>query len=82
MAIDSRLKRVFEAVLGADATRPIDLHSNTDDVQGWDSHSFVAIVVGIESEFGVKLSTLEAIRMQSVRAIYDVLAEKGIVLAP
>ena len=82
MAIDSRLKRVFEAVLGADATTPIDLHSNIDDVQGWDSHSFVAIVVGIESEFGVKLSTLEAIRMQSVRAIYDVLAEKGIVLAP
>lgn len=82
MTIDSRLKRVFESVLGADAAIPMGMDSSTEDVRGWDSHSFVAIVVGIESEFGVKLSTLEAIRMQSVRAIYDVLAEKGVVLAP
>ena len=81
MGVDLRLQRVFQEVLGASAADALDLSSSTDSVDGWDSHSFVAIVLGIESEFGVKLSTLDAIRMQSVSAIYDVLAEKGIVLA-
>jgi len=80
MAIDSRLERVFRSVLGAGAVGSMDLNSSTDTVGGWDSHSFVAIIVGIEAEFAVRLSTLEAIRMQSVRAIYEVLAAKGVAL--
>ncbi len=78
--MDSRLKSVFEAVLGAEVAASMDLSSSTETVRGWDSHSFVAIIVAIESVFAVRLSTLEAIRMQSVVAIYDVLAAKGVVL--
>jgi acyl carrier protein len=83
MSIDPRLARIFATVLpDATVARSVGMQSSKDDVRGWDSQTFVAIIVAIEEEFGLRLSTLDAARMSSVRAIYEVLREKGVALAP
>jgi acyl carrier protein len=83
MSIDPRLVTIFRTALPASETAgSITLDSKMEDVAGWDSQTFVAIVVGIEETFGIELTTLDAARMSSIRAIYEVLAEKGIGLAP
>lgn len=58
------------------------MDSSTASVPGWNSASYIDIVVSIETEFGLELSTLEAARMYSIRGIYEVLFARGIKLSP
>jgi len=81
MSIDSRVAAIFATVLSEEVAGTITLDSSKDTVPGWDSQTFVAIVVAIELEFDVVLSTLDAARMHSVRSICEVLGEKGVLLA-
>jgi acyl carrier protein len=81
MKIDSRVTAIFANVLSPETARALTLDSSKDTVPGWDSQTFVTIVVAIEAEFDVVLSTLDAARMHSVRSIHEVLGEKGVALA-
>jgi acyl carrier protein len=78
--IDPRLRRIFATVLDPDAANAITLESTTETVPGWDSHTYVDILLAMEDEFGVAFSTLEAARMNSLRSICQILADKGVTL--
>ncbi len=81
MTVDARVRAVFADSISPEVAATLNADSSTEDVPGWDSHSFVAIVVGLEKEFGITLTALEAARLQSVRAIQDLLIARGIPLA-
>ena len=76
--IDARLRKIFADALTPAVADSLTPRSTMEDVPGWDSQSFIAIVVGIEAEFGVTFSTLDAARMSSVGSIVEVLGEKGV----
>jgi acyl carrier protein len=78
--IDPRLRQVFATTISADVASALSVDDSTETISQWDSQSFVGVVIGIEQAFGVRFSTLEAARMNSVRGIQEVLAEKGIEL--
>jgi acyl carrier protein len=80
MQLDNRLVTIFTAIFPAETVRQMNLDSSTDTVEGWNSHTYVEIILAIETEFRLELSTLEAARMSSIRAIYELLGEKGIEL--
>ena len=79
--VDARLRKIFAEVLSAEAAAGLTAESNMETVKGWDSQTFVAVVVGIENEFNIRLSTLEAARMSSVASIVEVLRDKGVTLS-
>lgn len=80
MGIDKRILRAFEAVLSPEAVGTLRMDSSMGDVKDWNSRTYIEIMLGIEVEFGLELSTLEAARMSSIQGIYKVLAEKGVLL--
>lgn len=49
-----------------------------DEVDTWDSLAVVSIAVGIEEVFGYHPTTEEAMHLQSVKNIIDLLGQKGI----
>ncbi len=78
MTVDQRLTTIFADLLSRDAAERLNFDSDMETVAGWDSQSYVEIVMAIEAVFGVEFSTLDAARMNSIRSIYAVLAEKGV----
>lgn len=79
--MDERIRKLFAVALSPAAAGSLNDDSSMETVDGWDSQTFVAIIVAIEAEFGVTLSGLEAARMNSLQAISAVLREKGVRLA-
>lgn len=73
----ARVARVFSEVLGippeavTDATSP-------DNTPQWDSMAAMNLVVAIEDEFDVTLSTAEIISMRDVSIVRRVLRTKGV----
>ena len=72
-----RVEKVFSEVLGMspdtinDATSP-------DNTPQWDSMAAMNLVVAIEDEFDVRLSTAEIVSMRNVAIVKKVLTGKGI----
>ena len=72
-----RVAKVFSEVLGispdaiTDATSP-------DNTPQWDSMAAMNLVVAIEDEFDIRLSTAEIISMRNVAIVKKVLASKGV----
>ena len=58
----------------------VDIHPDLTkaDVGSWDSLKQMDLVASLEKEYGIMLEIPEIIRMQSVRAILEVLKEKGV----
>ncbi len=82
MSIDARVRAVFAEVLSPEVAGQLTVASTTDTVEGWDSHTFVAIILGLEKRFGITLTALEAARLQSIAAIQELIVARGIRLAP
>ena len=72
-----RVAKVFSEVLGVspdminDATSP-------DNTPQWDSMAAMNLVVAIEDEFDVRLSTAEIVSMRNVAIVKKVLTAKGV----
>jgi acyl carrier protein len=79
--VDERIRKLFGEVLSPAIAAELNADSSMETVEGWDSQTFVVLIVAIETEFGVTLSGLDAARMNSLRAISEVLGEKGVRLA-
>lgn len=77
IALDQRLRELFARIISREAADSLTVDSTTDDVAGWDSTSFVAMILAIEQEFDIEVSALEALRLQSVSGILEMLREKG-----
>ncbi|MDA7774807.1 acyl carrier protein [Pseudomonadales bacterium] len=48
-----------------------------ENTKGWDSMSFVDIVLGLETEFNIAFSTLEAAQLTSHASIVDIVKRKA-----
>jgi acyl carrier protein len=72
-----RVAKVFSEVLGVAPDRITDVTS-PDNTPQWDSMAAMNLVVAIEDEFDVRLSTAEIISMRNVAIVKKVLTAKGI----
>jgi acyl carrier protein len=72
-----RLIRIFAEELDVDASALND-DSSPDNVATWDSLAAMRLVAAIESEFDVRLSTKEIMKMRSIGIARSVLREKSV----
>jgi acyl carrier protein len=56
----------------------LDDGASPETLPAWDSLSHLGIVMALESEFGVELSTEDAIQLRSVRTIRMYLESRGV----
>ena len=73
----SRVAKVFSEVLGVSPERITD-ETSPDNTAQWDSMAAMTLVVAIEDEFDVRLSTAEIISMRNVEIVRKVLKAKGV----
>jgi acyl carrier protein len=73
--ISERLKRVILTTLGLD---DFDLEETTlaTEVPGWDSLSHVRVLTAVESEYRIRLKTIEVLRLKSVGDLQGLIARK------
>jgi len=68
---------LFAEILAVPASDLRD-DSSPDTVRQWDSLAAMNLVVAIEEEFGITLSTKEIMKMSSIRLAREILKEKGV----
>ncbi len=73
----ARVARVFSEVLGVSPEHITD-DTSPDNTPQWDSMAAMTLVVAIEDEFDVTLSTAEIISMRNVAVVKKVLTAKGV----
>lgn len=73
MSIDEDVLNLLNQTLGH---TDMSAESSMENTRGWDSLSFINIVVALETEFGVNFSTLEAASLTSYSSIIDALNKK------
>lgn len=71
MSIDhiDRVRAAFATVIGDDAATGIVPGATMEDIEGWDSVNFLNLVMAIEDEFDLQMSTLDAASLNTVDAI-------------
>ena len=74
----ARVAKVFSEVLGVAADTITD-DTSPDNTPQWDSMAAMNLVVAIEDEFDVLLSTAEIVSMRNVAIVKKVLTAKGAV---
>jgi acyl carrier protein len=72
-----RIAKVFSEVLGISPDRITD-ETSPDNTPQWDSMAAMTLVVAIEDEFDVRLSTAEIVSMRNIAIVRKVLGNKGI----
>jgi len=75
--MSARVSKVFSEVLGVAADTITD-DTSPDNTPQWDSMAAMNLVVAIEDEFDIRLSTAEIVSMRTVAIVKKVLASKGI----
>ncbi len=73
MALESRLRDVFAAVLGVDP-EGLSEEDSPHTIPDWDSVNHIHLILALESEFGVAFDPGEIGDLITVRAIADRLA--------
>lgn len=73
----TRVAKVFSEVLGVAADTITD-DTSPDNTPQWDSIAAMNLVVAIEDEFAITLSTAEIISMRDVSTVCRVLRTKGV----
>ena len=63
--ISERLKAVILRELDLDDFEILD-ETTADTVPGWDSLRHAEMIAAVESEFGVRFSTLEVLRLKNI----------------
>jgi acyl carrier protein len=63
--VSDRLKRVILKELGLDEFAIQD-DTVATHVPGWDSLSHIRVLVAVEKEYGIRLKSLEVLRMKNV----------------
>lgn len=72
-----RVAKIFSEVLGV-APDTITDDTSPDNTPQWDSMAAMTLVVAIEDEFDVRLSTAEIVSMRNVAIVRKVLKSKGV----
>jgi acyl carrier protein len=72
-----RVCKAFASVIGDAPAEKVVPGATMEDVEGWDSINFINLVMAIEDEFGIQMSTIEAASLTSVDAVVNFVAGKG-----
>lgn len=69
-----RLEAIFKRMFNVEE---IDDDTSPENTEGWDSFTHIELVLEIETEFGVSISTAEAVELTSVGTIMSFLRQHG-----
>jgi acyl carrier protein len=61
-----RVHKIFATVLSGQQLEAFHPESTMDEIDGWDSMTFLEIIMGLEGEFGIRIDGLDAASMISV----------------
>jgi acyl carrier protein len=73
----ARIAKVFSDVLRISPEQITD-DTSPDNTPQWDSMAAINLVVALEDEFEVRLSTAEIVSMRNVAIVRKVLTTKGV----
>jgi acyl carrier protein len=73
--ISERLKKVILTELGLDDFQFLDT-TIASTVPGWDSLRHVSILTAVEKEYGIRLKTIEVLRLQNVGELQRLIDRK------
>jgi acyl carrier protein len=71
-----RIRLVFERAIGPEAKAAVNPEADIDSIPGWNSQSFLPLVLGIEDEFQITMATMDAARLFSIEAINEYLEDR------
>lgn len=71
--IYERVAGVFRPILSDKQFQAFQPEATMDDIDGWDSMTHLAIIVGLEAEFNLRIDGLDAASMISVPSILEYL---------
>lgn len=74
--IIDRIRKAFASVIGENAAQGVVPGATMEDVEGWDSLNFLNLVMAIEDEFDLQMSTLEAASLNTVDAVVSYVERK------
>lgn len=70
------IRKAFASVIGENAAQGVVPGATMEDVEGWDSLNFLNLVMAIEDEFDLQMSTLEAASLNTVDAVVSYVERK------
>jgi acyl carrier protein len=73
--VQTRLQQVFRTTFD-DPTLVVDRRTTANDVDGWDSLTNINLMVAVEKEFKVRLTTAEVTRMKNVGDLIDAIGRR------
>jgi len=74
-AIAERLARTFQLVFD-NPNLELDRSTSAKDVEGWDSLTYINLIVAIEKEFKIRFTTAEIATLENVGELTDLIAKK------
>lgn len=72
-----RVRQLIVDVLGAPIEH-VDMATSHEDIPAWDSLNIVKLAMAIEAEFMTAVTPDDAVNLTSVKAIVDMLHDKGV----
>ncbi len=69
-----KLQKILQDVFD-DETLEIDETTSADDIADWDSFSHIHLCAAVENEFGIKMTTEQAIRVKNIQDFLRIIAE-------
>jgi len=70
------------APLFPDLDRSLTSADSRDTIESWDSFKHAEIVIVLEEEYGVRLSTADIVKMTSISSMTEVLRGHGVGIEP
>jgi acyl carrier protein len=74
--LEKKVYEIVSSVFGV-PQGTINAQSSNKSVSNWDSFNIINLMLALESEFEITIDVDEAASLQSVKAILDVLRQKG-----
>ena len=65
--------RIFEV-----PASDIDIKSNQDNINGWDSLATIKLITELEKEFSIQFDIMEIVEVTSLEKVVGILKNKGI----
>jgi acyl carrier protein len=75
--MNGRVEKIFAEVLGM-PLESITEKCSPDNTPKWDSATAIDLVLAIEDEFGIRLTTREIVAMRSIALVKKILVTKGV----
>ncbi|GAP39128.1 acyl carrier protein [Flexilinea flocculi] len=69
-----KLQKILQDVFD-DETLVIDEHTSAEDIAEWDSFSHIHLCAAVEKEFGIRMTTEQAIRVKSIQDFLRIIEE-------